>query len=585
MKKLLLLTSAVIALGGLASCSDDNVASIDPVSTQAEENTPISFGTYLGNEKSTRSGQTGSMTTKTLQNGEGFGVYAYYTETKKFQEAWEAAEKTTGGILTPNFMSNEQVKYTDGAWKSTTPKYWPNPTNVSADVTSPQFVTFLAYAPYVKNFEGTDDTNSGIVSRGTTGTESGIGQHIAVSKRSDRYIVWKRNRSEDANIKGDVDLLWGTAGNNGAPIDITADDADQGWDKENTKLSNSGQSFTNIPSNADEAQRYAANNTSINSDLTKMKVGGVVQFKFKHALGAFGGYANGSKTSMANGILIDYYNDVNSSSNNDKLSSDTRVFVNWIAIEFMSNDLVTEDDGRQYYNLIPDRGYFDLVTGQWDPDFRPDDYTSDASGAGRVKTIYYFSPTGGEPDEGTDNDGYKKYLTKYGNRNSNYYLVCKKLDGHLWGRISATSGINDYATNNKWFASGNNTGWANGIVTGVTNVSRSIYAEEDDPIYFIPGTKLTAKVVVNYDIVTPDGKITKKCAIAHQEMAKQGNFTQRIFMNNLYALYVHLGMTSIKLEAKVERMGTGDASDDPDNKWQPTTTEIVDADISPNDLP
>lgn len=66
--------------------------------------------------------------------GAGFGVFAYYTGAT----AWESAKESA----TPNFMYNQQVRYSSG-WTYTPVKYWPN-----ADG---EKVSFFAYAPYTSS--------------------------------------------------------------------------------------------------------------------------------------------------------------------------------------------------------------------------------------------------------------------------------------------------------------------------------------------------------------------------------------------------------------------------------------------------
>lgn len=571
MKKLLLLTGAIIALGGITSCSDDNVASIDPVSTQAEEATPINFGTYLGNGKTTRFGSTELMTTDVLKTT-GFGVYAFYTGTDNFVQAYKAAEDPGTGKLPINFMENEKISFQNNEWTCASTKYWPNPTRINATTTQPQYVSFFAYAPYVA-LNSTDPNFSsqvGITSLDQGGTEN---YSIGTSKRSDVMVTWTRaNGSEkDLNtskvINGDVDLLWGTAGDNGKPAPIK-DDGNNSYDEDKLAKANEGKNFSN------------ATSYNVNADLTKMGISGKVQFKFIHALGAFGGFQKNKDdvSSIGNGILIDCYDDgVESTKGNLHGGDTTRVYVNWIAVEFMSNDATT-DNGSSTYNKIPDQGFFDIVTGQWKFDKETDETkgNSNVTANTRSKKIYYFSRTGGNPPASTDKDGYGKYLAKYDEDKIDYDVVNKSLNTDLWQSATNTSTLNDYS----WITSADK--YPDDAEPGVTTTSHTVYASSDSPIFFIPGSKVSVRVIVNYDIITLQKDLTKggykyNYARANQELARDGA-VKEIEMNKMYALYIHLGLTSMKLGAEVAFIGT--SSYDPNT--QATTGDIEDALISPN---
>lgn len=585
MKKLLLLTGAVIALGGITSCSDDNVASIDPVTTQAEENTPVSFGTYLGNAKSTRAGATGLQTTEVLQNAgkqSGFGVFAFYTGTQKFEGAANTAESNNNGTLPIDFMNNEQVYYENGGWtyEKSRRKYWPNPTQTAVDATLPQYVSFFAYAPYASNAEMNASTNNygikSITQKGTSTTN--VGTNIAFTKRSDVMVYY--SRTPDAN--GDaVDLLWGTSGeaSNGKPATINDDGASS------TQRSNEGRKFTytNTSGTSTEADK------AVNADLTKMQTGGKVEFVFRHALGGFGGAPEGPKNNSGNGLLIDYYADMErgditgNQTQSAKVDGNTRIFVNWIAIEYMSGN--TGDNGKTY-KPIPQNGYFDLLTGQWklfNTSATDDQLGTPEAKDARTRVVYYFSPDGTDPESGSD--GYMRYINHYRNDlGATVTVVNKKLNNEL-GTKAGTSTINDYPS---WITNGV---WSQqGAPQGVENVAKSLYQDKSSPIFFIPGTMLNVKVVVNYDIVTPDPNINYKDADnksitytrAHHIMSRMAEFTNPIHMNRLIALYVHLGLTSVKLDASVLSMST-DKDDTLPSDGTTVISEIQDADISPNE--
>lgn len=587
MKKILMLTGAIIALCGVTSCSDDNVASIDPVSTQAEENTPISFGTYVGNKKSTRAGYAGLINKSTLAKN-GFGLFAYNTGVNSF--GTEAS--STSNIYYPNYMFNQHVTATvddngNYFWGYSPAVYWPNPTTDQTTLeTKPQYLTFLAYGPYVEpttanGFDltqphGADPDNDwGIVGFGYIGKNKGDQfKDIASTPLSDPYLLYSLNPNPSDDNGKSVDLVWGTAGSNSAPAAVTG--------------------YTGSLSNAGVV--YTPGIYAVNSNLTKMPVGGKVQFKFIHALSAIGGNDNdGVQNSSGKGILIDYYADSHyTSGNQDKkddatagqINGKTKVLVNWIAVEFMTNN--QSGDADKPYLELQKEGYFDLLTGKWtflyqNNDARLNKYTAKT----RPRQIYYFSPNGGAPG-----DGYQKYIDQYkkdGTLNEDIKVYNRKLSGDLY--LPGPT-INDYSL---WISQTDNTGWETGAKSGVGNVAQAVFADQMAPIFFIPGSQVSANVVINYDIVTADpnitnngegdGKADKKYTVTHQEMSREVAFTKLndvgMVMGFQYALYIHLGLTSMKVEATVTHFGTD--IDDTETSTEPSADGQTDVYIPKNE--
>lgn len=143
MKKSLLFVAAASALL-LTACSSDNEAT--QIATQQAAPQAIAFDTYV--PTTTRSGQTGVMTTTTLQTT-GFGVFATYSDGVAYDA--ETAK--------PNFMYNQFVHFTS-AWEYSPLKYWPNETLTDSQspaatggVTTADNLSFFAYAPYVASPE------------------------------------------------------------------------------------------------------------------------------------------------------------------------------------------------------------------------------------------------------------------------------------------------------------------------------------------------------------------------------------------------------------------------------------------------
>ena len=178
MKKILFFAATAMLF---AACSSDEVNAPE-VTKDAPQ--AVAFDTYTAS--ATRAGQTGVMTTTTLQTT-GFGVFAQQSD------GYTAS-------LGPNFMYNQEVTYSSSAWTYSPLKYWPNETGTdsqspAATSTDVEYLSFFAYAPYVGTPAGPD----GIV---------GLSANTATSDPLVRYTV-------STTPSSSVDLLWGVAPSGG----------------------------------------------------------------------------------------------------------------------------------------------------------------------------------------------------------------------------------------------------------------------------------------------------------------------------------------------------------------------------------
>ncbi len=214
--KFLLLAAIGTLLLATACTNDDEIA---PVVQTAEEEMPVAFDTYLNSNSqgSTRAYSSGLFKTTDLQT-DGFGIFAYNTSSE-----WSTAKSTA----TPNFMYNQQVTYSAGAWEYTPVKYWPNMTTKGtgdpntiidgqtgndAYATSNAFVSFFAYAPYiptVSNKTSGLDMNDGKVYGSTADTQVEHGITEIVSSTATGVPTISYTMNPDASQS--QDLLWGTA--------------------------------------------------------------------------------------------------------------------------------------------------------------------------------------------------------------------------------------------------------------------------------------------------------------------------------------------------------------------------------------
>ncbi|WP_154653016.1 hypothetical protein [Segatella albensis] len=233
MKKLFIFAASSLLM--LASCSESN----DFVNNVAQDS-PIAFSAYNGN--GTRAGYAGDISSTTLQTT-GFGVFAYNTGASDYGATGHSTMATTEDTpnWAPNFMWNQQVRYSSG-WVYTPLKYWPNgiDTNGASEATV-QKLSFFAYAPYVAS---------------CSGEGSGITALSANTDAGDPKITYSLSGAGN-----DVDLLWGTTSTNGATV--------------------GGVAQAGVGSDLKVSEVSVAN---LNENLTKMKTNGKVGFNFKHAL-------------------------------------------------------------------------------------------------------------------------------------------------------------------------------------------------------------------------------------------------------------------------------------------------------------
>lgn len=555
---LALVACGMLLAGGLSSCSDDAVAEADASAVRADEPVSVRFSSTVGEAQTTRGGTQGMMTTTTMKaaDGGGFGVFAYNTGTSTFATAESDNNVAVDGKIPVNYMYNEKVTWTStdandatkGTWDCALPKYWPNPT-ITSDATTikPQFVTFLAYAPYV---ESPASDGYGIVGFTQAGTSDDAGKYTAATNKSDMMIHYLRNADKQ------VDLLWGTAGTNGAPAKIL----DENGKTVTIDADNSGKDLDNATYTTDNAYGSAANDAKVNADLTKMTTTGTVQFRFRHALGAFGGSPAGPSTAKGNGIIID-----TNTSDGTGLTGNARLFVNWIAIELMNNDPQTTDS----YGPLPSEGYFDLVTGQW---YRTPAASGDLKAKDkRTKAVLYFSPNSSEPTD----EGYKKYLTQYETDGITANMTStENLNESLWAKYPSTATtVNGYSSD--WLNT-DATDFVSDIPNGVGSTAITIYQDKKIPLFLIPGTKLTVNVVANYDIITPDASNANKFTKKHYELAKETDFKNTIQMNKYYGMDIHLGTNIEVVIPEFDINDWGQAWIEPDadtNDWTQSGAE------------
>ena len=177
----------------LAACSVDREAehgTVNPA-TVNPDSIPMAFNAYA-HRGTSRSGWAGVTRLNSLQqpkeDGGGFGVFAYYTDLKKYDQTY-----------VPNLMYNQGVFYntTVNLWDYNPIVYWPNEYGFDAYSDDEDKVSFFAYAPYVENVSAAagsvDDPTYGII---------GFSRNNATGDPMVRYKA-------SFNPAQSVDLCWG----------------------------------------------------------------------------------------------------------------------------------------------------------------------------------------------------------------------------------------------------------------------------------------------------------------------------------------------------------------------------------------
>ena len=113
----------MMAAALLSGCSQDEVVE------SLDMNQAIGFGTYVGTQTKASEQTIGTI----KEEGEGFGVYAYYTNENSYNSSTSEL----------NFMENVHVTFNNSnnvnAWEYSPLRYWMNGTDK---------ISFFAYAPY-----------------------------------------------------------------------------------------------------------------------------------------------------------------------------------------------------------------------------------------------------------------------------------------------------------------------------------------------------------------------------------------------------------------------------------------------------
>ena len=246
----MLLMAAMFA-GCAAERDGQNTAVNNGKASVNPDSIPVAFDGYQ-NRATSRSGWAGvfdnDQLKETKANGGGFGVFAYYTDLKKYDQTY-----------VPNFMYNQGVFWNGedgtltGDYFAYSPiMYWPNEYGFDASSDDEDHVTFFAYAPFVESASAA----AGSVSDATYGI-TGFSRNTATGDPMVKYIA-------SFDPEKSVDLCWGVV-----PADKTSWPKIQGG---GTMTLTEGLPWLDMERPLETATQAGASSTSR------------IKFKFNHAL-------------------------------------------------------------------------------------------------------------------------------------------------------------------------------------------------------------------------------------------------------------------------------------------------------------
>lgn len=495
---------AATALAMLASCSqsDDLAAPVVAENTQPQA---IEFGTYVGKGIQTRAiadevngGVTGSITSaQALAQHRGFGVFAYYTGDNDYLGTTSVTPSTAVALtspqasaMEPNFMYNQRIVGTDEAtpvWSYSPVKYWPNGNAIADDQDDDNGTSYAVGSLGGKVSFFAYAPYVDVAKLGSTGVTA-----ISANSFAGNPTITYKMQADNANP---VDLLWGTAGTNG----VKAQDGD---------VANNGNYIAVNPTGtADWADRPFA----VNANLTKMKVQGKVQFVFKHALAKVGGSNVTTTPASTNGlqVVLDVDNGT-AETGGTYDNTTTKVTVSDITITARAK-VDTDDDNAPDKYLTPagNQGVLDLATGQW---------TIDVATAANIA------------DDKASASSVTHQITTSGNSPANASLNTT---------IAEPASL------------ANGTAAWDGLVEGVLTTTKNVYADEANPLVYIPGTYPELDVEITYITRTKDANLAKGYSEVSQTVKKTLTFAEAVKLNKQYNLIIRLGLTSVKFDATV----------------------------------
>ena len=504
MKKIYLFAAAAAML---TACSSEELANQEVATQDAEA--PIAFSIYTPRTM-TRAGEAGELTTNIVGNAakSGFGVFAYYSNGQKYAEA----------NTFPNFMYNQRVKGNgDGTaaptkWSYEPVKYWPNEYGNAATSDDVDRVTFFAYAPWTEV-----DPSTGVVV-GATETEKNIAAMTRNTATGDpiiKYVV-------DTDPKTSVDLLWGVAG-----ADYKTE-----WGTAKAEVK-TGNPFIDLLKPNDPVGTSATYND------------GKVKFNLRHALAKLNvqiDYIDDAATPAPQAGYNGQFDNGGTSAEID--DEETKIFIREIKIGGFSM-----------------KGALNLNNYAATPKF----YTANGKNENTTQPIPNWKAF-----DGVEDLVYEDGVTfKDGRRDGKEGAVDAAADGEKFIGLNPTLLQKEpYKVNNEAYP----TKFDNDQNIGVTKTAVNLFGDGTDaadaPIYVIPNDK-PIDIDIVYDVETINPKLASKLSDGITPgLSTENKIFKKSFQifntvntdaakvtmqaGEFYTIKIHLGMTSVKVEAAVE---------------------------------
>lgn len=524
-KKLFLFAAAAVAL---ASCTETDLSG-DTSFAKESTSDAIQFSAKAGNSGVTRTVTTQDYVKGTIGNADntnmgitklasaGFGVFAYYTGANDYvtNPATQQA---------PDFMYNQKLEWSESnptnMWIYSPVKYWPNgidadnlntePSHTAAEKTAGK-VSFFAYAPYkgVDFFDAayaaaTDGKlPTGLADETTKKSTTADNGIKAMTTNEFKGNVWVKYLMPNAKQSEAVDLLWGLAGK--AKYDET-DGVDPAF--------TIGESY--------------------NLNLTKQTVGERVSFLFKHALAKVGGATTetedlaGEPTQCGFKVVADV--DANNGDNQDDYfpssfkPEETLITIKNVKIQDGASAASSGNAKSGTESTFNTFGWFNIETGSWCNE------TGTYGKDGTTGATYNIEVKHDDADVSTD---------------ATYSLNEKIREAADYGKSGGTEAKLLKDTEGKV--------WSDANPTGVTTTPQPLFAKENVPgLLVIPAgtTSNELYVTVDYFVRTADPNLKKGFTEVEQII------TNKVSLGNLkpnkyYTIIMHIGLTSVKFEAKV----------------------------------
>ena len=468
----------------------------------------------------TRAGTAGQMNNDLLQTT-GFGVFAYYSDNERYSQ-----------YLKPNFMYNQHVTYASNKWTYEPAKYWPNEFGTDAQSEDVDYVSFFAYAPYVKFVPSTGAVDVSEVQTATSGslygfdmtTQEGKDQAIDFLQKKNITGTIRNTSTGDPLIKyavdwdpaTSVDLVWGVA-----------------KETVNYDVLSSGTIGTTA------GQSVSVNQGMPFVDMLKMKNGEKIQFLMCHALA----WLN---------VQIDADINSNGTSGNVHgtdpfIDKHTKIWVRSITFDgFAAQGALNLNNEKPVTLTSTGDSPTTAVVGlaKW----------MDINGANELETgsvtIYDGRKDGSEGVESNEATSEKPHTLNPNLVQSKQYVFSD----------DPTNPINPYAAAGELKEGAGHSG----VTVTPQNLFNSDNAEAQ--IYVIP-TSERVNVTIVYDVETADENLATYLSDGLTRGSTiQNRITKtKVFGDNVkleagkkYTLKLHLGMTDVKFEATVQEWLEGE---------------------------